>query len=335
MSFLLPQALLTLLLIPLGVLAWVGMGRHRRNQAAAAGGLGFAAGAPVRHRVRDRVPAALFLTGFIVLCIGLARPQAVLSLPHQEGTVILAFDVSASMAADDLTPTRMDAAKQTARDFIAKEPPGVVIGIVAFTDSGLSVQLPTADQEALDTAVDQLTPQRGTSLGLGIQAALQAIEVAEHGPANNYYSNRSPEPTEAPPPVPAGSHGSAVIVLLTDGDNNEEPDPMAAAQLAADRGIRIDAVGIGSPAGTTVDLGGYRVFTQLNEDLLQQIASVTAGTYTDATSVADLQQVYSNLSEALVITPHPIEITAIFAGIALGLLALGAITAYAWLGRLP
>lgn len=335
MSFIWPEALLSLLLIPIGIVAWRLIDRGRRQRAAAAGGLGLTHSTRPPMRIRGRVPAALFLLGFVLLCIGLARPQAVLSLPHQEGTVILAFDVSASMAADDLSPTRMDAAKQTARDFIAKEPPGVIIGIVAFTDSGLSVQVPTADQGALDDALDRLTPQHGTAIGQGISAALSAIDVAEHGPSNDFYTNQSPAPTTAPEPVPPGSHTSAVIVLLTDGENNEEPDPLAVALDAAVRGIKIDTVGLGSPEGATIDLGGYQVHTQLNEALLKQIATTTAGTYTNAQSVADLQQVYDGLSSQLVVTGQPVEITALVAGLALAILVLATITSYAWLGRLP
>jgi Ca-activated chloride channel family protein len=265
----------------------------------------------------------------------MAAPQAVLALPRQEGTVILAFDVSASMAADDLSPSRMEAAKQTAKDFIAKEPPGVVIGIVAFTDSGLSVQVPTADQAALNSALDRLTPQRGTAIGQGITAALNAIQIAEHGPTNDYYTNASPEPTTAPEPVPPGSHTSAVIVLLTDGENNEQPDPLAVSLDAAVRGIKIDTVGLGSPTGANIDIGGYQVHTQLNEVLLKQIALTTAGEYTNAQSVADLQQVYDGLSSQLVVAGEPVEITALVCGIALAVLVLATVTSYAWLGRLP
>jgi Ca-activated chloride channel family protein len=335
MTFLWPEALLSLLLIPVGVIAWRLIDRGRRARAAAGGGLGLTRPTRTPGRIRGRLPAALFLLGFVLLGLGLARPHAVLALPRQAGTVILCFDVSASMAADDLEPTRMEAAKQTARDFIAKEPVGVVIGIVAFTDSGLSVQVPTADQTALNDALDRLTPQHGTAIGQGITAALSAIDIAEHGPSNDYYTNRSPEPTTAPEPVPPGSHSSAVIVLLTDGENNEQPDPLAVSLDAAVRGIKIDTVGLGSPDGATIDLGGYKIHTQLNEVLLKQIANLTAGSYTNAQSVADLQQVYADLGSQLVMTGQSVEVTALFAGLALAVLVLATITSYAWLGRLP
>jgi Ca-activated chloride channel family protein len=256
-------------------------------------------------------------------------------VPRQEGTVILAFDISGSMAATDLAPTRMAAAIAAATDFVHRQPPSVVIGVVAFSDSGVAVQQPTNDPTTVIAAIDRLTPQRGTSIGRGIAAALTAIEAAAAGPTVDYYSGRSPEPTSVPTPVPAGTHLPAVIVLLTDGENNEQPDPMVAAQSAADRGVRIYTVGIGSAAGTTLDLDGFQVHTQLDADSLQQIAYLTDGAYYEAADSATLLSVYDHLDTALVVRPEEIELTAVVAGLGLALLLAGAIASLAWLGRLP
>ena len=194
------------------------------------------------------IPAALILVGLVVMVVALARPQGVVDLPRQQGTVILAFDVSGSMGADDLKPTRMEAAKAAARAFVERQPSSVVIGVVAFSDAGLTVQAPTSDQATVLASIDRLTPTRGTSLANGITASLAAIRLAEDPPPTNYYSNRSPspEPSPAPSPVPAGSHRSAAIVLLSDGENTADPDPVGAARAAADQGVRIYTVGIGS-----------------------------------------------------------------------------------------
>ena len=249
--------------------------------------------------------------------VALGRPQAVVALPRQEGTVILAFDVSASMAATDLAPTRMEAAKVAAKDFVARQPTGITIGVVAFSDSGVSIQAPTTDQGSVDAAIDRLAPQRGTSLATGIMASLNVIAQAEAGPwANNYYSNASPGPSPAatPTPVPSGYHDPAVIVLLSDGENNESPDPLAAAQTAADRGVRIYTVGIGSAAGTTVTVNGFQIHTQLDEATLQQISQVTGGTYYAAPDSQQLRSVYDNLDTQLVIQPQMTEVTSLFAG---------------------
>jgi Ca-activated chloride channel homolog len=335
MTFIWPAVLLLLAVIPVGALLAAALDRRRRRRAAAPGGLGLAGTMGRGSRRLRRIPAALFLTGFAVMGVALARPQGTVSLPREEGTVILAFDVSGSMAADDLKPTRIAAAKAAATDFVEQQPASVVVGVVAFSDSGLSVQAPTNDQASVLAAINRLAPERGTSLGQGIRASLQTISLAESPPAQNYYSNRSPAPTPTPPPVPAGTHTSAVIVLLTDGENNESPDPATEAQAAADQGIRIFTVGLGSPAGTTVNLNGFQVHTQLNEPLLQQIADTTQGTYYRAQDAQQLRSIYANLDTRLVVEPQKIEITALFAGASILLLAAGGMASILWLGRLP
>ena len=339
MSFIWPFMLASLALIPIGLLLYRFMDIRRRRRLAAYGGLGLAAGTAGRPgRVRSRIPAALLLLGLTVMLFALSRPQAVVSLPREEGTVILAFDVSASMAANDLAPSRIEAAKVAAKDFVARQPVTVSIGVVAFSDSGVSVQAPTNDQATVVSAIDRLTPQRGTSLGQGIDASLKAIATELAGPySNNYYSNRSPgtSPTPAPTPVPSGTHAPAVIVLLSDGENNESPDPMVAAQAAADQGVRIYTVGIGSTAGADVTLNGFQVHTQLDEATLQAIADTTGGTYYGATDAAQLLSIYDNLDTQVVLQPQLTEITSILAGVSVLMLLAGALTSLIWLGRLP
>jgi Ca-activated chloride channel family protein len=338
MSFIWPPLLLSLALIPVGVLIYRFLDRRRRRRLSTYGGPAVAQGAAGRRRVHDRVPALLLLCGLVVLSVALARPQAVVSLPQLQGTVILAFDVSASMAATDLQPTRMDAAKAAAKSFVAREPSGVSIGVVAFSDSGVSVQTPTADQATVVSAIDRLTPQKGTSLAQGILDSLKVIAAAEAGPyANDYYTNPSAgaSPTPSPTPVPSGTHAPASIVLLSDGENNESPDPAAATQAAADRGVRIYTVGIGSAAGTTVSVSGFQLHTQLDQATLEQISQTTGGTYFAATDAAQLQAVYDNIDTAVLIQPQLTEITSIFAGVSLVLLIAGALTSLLWLGRLP
>lgn len=338
MSFIWPPMLLSAALIPIGVLLYRAVDRRRRRLLSVYGGPGPAPGSAGRLiRLRNRVPPALFLCGLVVMSVALARPQAVVALPKQEGTVILAFDVSASMAATDLAPTRMDAAKAAAEDFVARQPSSVTIGVVAFSDSGVSIQTPTSDQGSVIAAIDRLAPQKGTSLASGILASLNVIAIAEAGPyANNYYSNQSPALTAAPTPtpVPSGYHAPAAIVLLTDGENNESPDPLAAAQTAADRGVRIYTVGIGSAAGTTVTVDGFQIHTQLDEATLQQISQVTGGTYYAASDAQQLRSIYDNLDTQLVIQPQMTEITSLLAGMSLLLLIGGVLTSLLWLGRL-
>ena len=339
MSFIWPPMLLSLALIPIGVLLYRFLDRQRRRRLAAYGGPG-AQGTSRRPGFRSRVPAGLLLLGLVVMSVALARPQAVVSLPRQEGTVILAFDVSASMAATDLAPTRIAAAKVAAKDFVARQPSSITIGVVAFSDSGVSVQAPTNDQATVLAAIDRLTPQRGTSVAQGILASLKVIATAQAGPfSGDYYTNQTPgpapTPAPTPTPVPVGVHAPAVIVLLSDGENNENPDPAAAAQAAADQGVRIYTVGIGSAAGTTVNVSGFQVFTQLDEATLQSISETTGGTYYAASDAQQLRSVYDNIDTQVVLQPQMTEITSLLAGVSLLLLVAGAMTSLLWLGRLP
>ena len=266
--------------------------------------------------------------------VGLARPQTEVSLPHIEGTVILAFDVSGSMAADDLKPTRMEAAKAAAKSFVEHQPSTVRIGVVAFSDSGLSVQTPTDDQDAILMAINRLAPERGTSLASGIVASLAAIDAGAGQPAE-IYTNLTPVPTMMPTPVPQGTYEPAVIVLLTDGENNENPDPLLAAQTATSRGVRIYTVGIGSAAGTNLHINGFIVHTQLDEDTLKEISQITGGTYYNAQSEQDLIKIYNNLNPQLVVTPEVTEVTSIFAGASILFMLVGGLFSLLWFSRLP
>lgn len=337
MTFIWPFMLVFLVAVPLTVVFYIRFQRRRRKIIAAYGSLG-SAGAARKDGpgLRRHIPPVFFLASLSILMVALARPQATVSLPKIEGTVILAFDVSGSMAATDISPTRLDAAKAAVEQFVQSQPPDVQIGVAAFSDSGFSMQAPTNDQAAVIAAIGRLTPQHGTSLANGITASLNAIAAAlspDSGPL--LYSNLTPQPTPSPTPVPQGTYTSAVIILLTDGENNENPDPIAAAQAAAARGIRIDTVGIGSPEGTTLHINGYTVFTQLDEATLQQISQITGGTYYNAQSAQDLQKIYSNLNTQLIIKPQKIEITSLFAGAGILVLLIGGLFSFLWFNRLP
>lgn len=331
MSFIWPVMLVSLLLLPLFAWLYLRGQRRRRQIAASYGGFGLAqAAGGARLGARRHVPPALFLLGLGVLLVALARPQAVLSLPRIEGTVILAFDVSGSMAADDIKPTRMEAAKTAARAFVERQPRSVQVGVVAFSDGGLAVQPPTNDQAAIVAAINRLAPQRGTSLGQGMIVAIKAIQALSQ-PAERLYTNRTPTPTAVPP----GTYTSATIVMLTDGENNQAPNPLEVARAAAEMGIRIYTIGVGSPAGTTLRANGFTVHTQLDAELLQQIAQRTEGAYYNAESQQELQSIYDNLDLQMVIRPEPVEITAALAAAGILALLLGAVCSMLWFGRVP
>jgi Ca-activated chloride channel family protein len=335
-SFLWPSALLLLALVPLAVAGYVGLERRRRTRLAGLGSLGVTAtsGAPhsVRGSTRRWLPAALVLAGLTTLVVAIARPQAVVGVPRQEGVVVLAFDVSASMAADDIEPSRMEAAKAAASAFVGRQPDGVIVGVVAFSDSGLSVQVPTSDQAAVLAAIARLHPERGTSVNEGLEAAVAAVLASQDGVAG-YYTNRSPEPTLAP--VAPASRTSAAIVLLSDGEATADRDPLVGATAAADQGIRVYAVGVGSTAGAVIDVEGFRVATQLDDATLQAIADTTGGTYQRAGSADDLAAIYEGLDARVVVRSEAMEVTALVAALGLALLVAGGAAGLAWLGRLP
>lgn len=335
MSFIWPTMLLLLLLIPLFVLFYLRLQWRRRGIAARYGALGVVQDQSKRPLGwRRHLPPALFLAGLTLLLIALARPQAVVSLPRLEGTIILAFDVSGSMAADDLAPTRMEAAKAAALAFVERQPPTVQIGVVAFSDSGFAVQPPTVEQEAIFASINRLEPERGTSLAHGIIASLNTI-FADAEEAPRLYSNLTPTATPTPTPVPEGTYAPAVIVLLTDGENTAPPDPFEAAEMAADRGVRIHAVGIGSAAGTVLNVDGFSVHTRLDEAALHQLAELTDGAYYNAANEEELRSIYENLDPQLVLKPDEMEVTSLFAGASLLVLLLGGGCSLLWFSRAP
>ena len=256
----------------------------------------------------------------------------VIPLPEMEGIVMLVFDVSASMAAEDLEPNRMVAAQTAAHAFVERQPGDVKIGVVAFSEGGLVVQRPTDDKTAITAAIDRLVPQSGTSLGHGILAALNAISGAPDTPQRDANGSGANEPL---PEVPRGAFAAATIVLLTDGENTSEPDPLEVAQTAIEQGVRIYAVGIGSPEGATIEIDGFNVFTQLNESTLEEISLLTEGEYFAAQSTEELRTIYENLDTRFVVKPQEVETTSILGGVGALVLLMGGGLSLFWFGRIP
>jgi Ca-activated chloride channel homolog len=195
--------------------------------------------------------------------------------------------------------------------------------------------VPTEDRAQVLAAIDRLDPERGTSIARGILSSLAAIAAADRDPAEGFYTNRSPDPVTLPDGVPAGTYVPAAIVLLTDGENNQRPDPLEAAQAAADRGVRIFTVGIGTAEGTTLEVEGFKVHSRLDEPSLQRIADITGGAYYTATDPTQLEGIYQSIETRLVLRPEATEVTSLFAGVGVVLLVVGGLAGLIWLGRLP
>ena len=335
MSFIWTSMLWSLILIPLLVLLYLRMQRRRAQIALRYGSLGLVQQASGRGvGVRRHVPAILFLVGLTVLFVALARPQMVIGLPKVEGIVILAFDVSGSMAAEDFEPNRLEAAKAVAIDFVSRQPSTVKIGVVAFSESGLSVQIPSEDQTAIIDAIERLKPQRGTSLANGIVASLNTIaNLTGQEPIVGFEGADVAPPLNGTPEISPDQ--STVIVLLTDGENNMNPNPVEAALLAAERGVRIHTIAVGSPEGTQLTVNGFTVFTQVDEAALQQISEITQGTYFNAQTEDDLREVYESIEPRLKVEEEAQEVTAVLAGVSILILMIGGLLSLLWFSRVP
>jgi Ca-activated chloride channel homolog len=342
--------LLTLLVIPLIVVLY--LRTQGRRQALATSFYSLSREPKVKGQApgfRRHLPAGLFLLSLVVILVALARPQAQVRLPRVEGTVVLVMDVSASMGATDVQPSRLEAAKTAARDFVVSQPSTVKIGIVSFSGSGFSVQAPTNDTNALLNTIARLQPTSGTSVGQGILTALHAIAVdaglatntsttggsgAATPPAGQNPQTPGPSQQDLLAQLPKGAYPASVIVLLSDGENNQSINPLTAAQAAADHGVPIDALGFGTTAGATLKVDGYLVHTALDEATLQQITQAANGTYYPAPDAQDRKQVFASLTPQLVVKPEDMEITSIFAGAGILILLIGSLFSMLWFNRL-
>jgi Ca-activated chloride channel family protein len=228
----------------------------------------------------------------------------------------------------------MEAAKAAASRFVNNQPPGVAIGVVAFSGGGLTVQSPTNNHEETLATIERLVPQRGTSLANGILVALNTIAIDAGDPPILKTSGANGTDLQ-PVTSPQGWYPSAVVVLLSDGENNQDPDPMKAADLAADLGVRIYTVGIGTPAGTDITVEGFTIHSQLDESLMRSIAQDTGGNYYSAANEKELFKIYNDLKPKLTVKTQEMEITSLFAGVGMLALLIGGVLSLLWFGRVP
>jgi Ca-activated chloride channel homolog len=312
-------------------LAWAAVAAGRRRAAALAAA-GITAGGPGTGTGRGR-PAGIWFTiaGLAVLAVAVAGPSATVPVSRASGTVILAMDVSGSMAATDVAPSRLAAAKRAALSFIGAQPDSVDIGVVAFTQGGLESALPTADHTTAEAAVRRLKASGGTSLGDAILASLSAIT---HKTVVLRRDGSAPD---------IGYWPSATIVLFSDGQDGAGSGGGAsgstgpAASAAEKAGVHVDTVGdtvgVGTVAGTTVDVGGYHLFTALNAAALRSIAQATAGAYHPASDAGELNGIASSIDLRLTVSHEPLPLAGAFIGVALVLLAVGAVLTVTRSGR--
>ena len=325
--------LLAVGLLVAAALAWAAVAAARRRAAAlAAAGVAAASPGqgPGRGRDRARLGGVWFtIVGVAVLAIAVAGPAASVPVSRASGTVILAMDVSGSMAATDVTPSRLAAAKQAALSFITVQPDSVDVGVVAFQQGGLEAALPTADHATATAAVRRLKAGGGTSLGDAILASLSAIT---HKTVAVGRDGRAPN---------IGYWPSATIVLFSDGQDQAgatsgsgtDASADAAASVAQKAGVHIDTVGVGTTAGSTVDVDGYHLFTALNVATLKSISQATGGTYHPASDASELDGIASSINLRLTVSNEPLPLAGAFIALALALLAAGAVLTVARTGR--
>jgi Ca-activated chloride channel family protein len=291
----------------------------------------------------------LFLLSVALLLVAVARPTATVTLPSRHETVILAMDISGSMRATDVQPSRIKAAQAAAREFVSAHPRHTRIGVVAFAGSAALVQPPTSNREDVLSAIERFELQRSIAIGSGILMSLKAIfpDMEIDLRSSSLRRDRTGDSLRGAPldasreparpavtPVPPGSYTSAAVILLTDGQSNVGPDPVEAARMAAERGVRVFTVGVGTAEGETLRFEGWSMRVRLDEETLKTIADLTRGEYFYASNAADLSTIYRTLTSRLVLETQETEITALFAAAAAALAVLAAGLSVFWFNRL-
>jgi Ca-activated chloride channel family protein len=337
-TFLWPTLLWLLLLVPLALVVYRRVLKRRGAQTARRAQLETVGGAAA-GRLQRALPPLLWLVGLAALLLAIARPQAALVLPARIETIILALDMSGSMRATDLEPTRLVAAQNAAKAFVAEQPRHVKIGVVGIAASAALVQSPTDNRDDLLKSIERLEPQRGTALGSGLAIALDAALPQARINVEQFINppkGRKDEPRKKleEREMTAGSNTAAAIVLLSDGQSNVGPDPAKAAELAAEHGVRIYTVGMGTPEGTTVQADGWSMRVRLDEEKLKQVARLTEGEYFRADTAKDLTRIYARLSAKLGFEKQqPTEITGLVAALGALFAGLGAVLSMLWFNR--
>jgi Ca-activated chloride channel family protein len=347
MSFLWPDLLWLLLCVPALIAAYAYALARRKKLAIRYTSLMLVRGSiGTGQRIRRHLPPFIFLVAVTAGILAVARPSAVFTLPSQQQTIVLAVDVSRSMRATDVEPNRITAAQGAARAFIEEMPRNVRVGIVTFAGTAAIVQTPTDNREDLLATIDRFQLQRATATGSGLLLSLSVLfpeagidleSIIFDRRMGSAPLNRNRRPALAAKkdftPVAPGSYTAGLIILLSDGRRTTGPDPIEAAKLAAERGVRVYTVGFGSRAGGAVDFGGWSAYVVLDEETLKAVAQATGGEYFYAGTAADLRKVYQHLNAKFALEKKEVEMSALL-GAAAALLAIcAALLSLLWFHR--
>ena len=345
MYFQWPEFLWLMLAMPLLVLLYLWLLRRKKKMALRYASLSIVKEAMgPGQSVRRHIPPALFLLALAAMLLAAARPMAVITLPSNQQTLILAMDVSGSMRATDVQPSRIVAAQNAAKAFLGELPRHVKVGIVAFAGSAQVAQAPTINREDLVTAIDRFQLQRATATGNAIVISLATLfpdagielESLQTGRDRQRGFSLDQEKKDKKPftPVAPGSYTSAAIIMLTDGQRTTGVDPLEAAKLAADRGVRVYTVGIGTVDGETIGFEGWSMRVRLDEETLKAIAIKTNAEYFYAGTAENLKKVYNTLSSRLTAEKKETEISGLLALAAAALSLLSAGLSLLWFNRI-
>ena len=324
MSFREPTVLLGLALLPVALLAYLAVQQRRRREAASFGNPALLPGLmTARPGWRRHLPGALLLLAVAAMILALARPQRSVAAPQRAATVVLVNDVSGSMRADDVSPSRLTAAINSAKVLVDKTPDNFRLGLVTFADYAEQLVAPTTDHGAVESALERMVADGGTAMGDGLARGLQTAQTAV--PTEDGKGTRK---------LPA------IIVLLSDGKNTLGVNsPLEVAEKARQARVPIYAIALGTERGEVVQRDPFG-FTQHipvppDKETLREIATITGGRSFEAVSADDAEEIYGKIGTRLTSRPEQREITVAFAGGAFVLLVVGGALSLVWFGRLP
>lgn len=323
MTFQWPAMLWALLLLPLAGLAYVALLRRRNPRTLAHTEIAAVAAAASRSPAwRLHLPAAVFGMSLLLLIVALARPVAPLPVPAANLYVVLSIDVSRSMLAEDVAPNRMEATKAAAVDFVRAMPRGARIGLVTFSSFATLLVPPTNDHERVVRTIEALTTESATAIGDGLLEAVWALP-----------GRTRPTDLSQPAAPPQGRLPPGTVVLMSDGQNNRGVLPSDAARVARDQQVKVYTVGVGTPEGTYLNLGGRMIWVRLDEETLREIATITDGMYYHASSASELRRVYRTLGRVIGWERKPTEVSALASAAAAVLLVSAVAMSMFWVHR--
>lgn len=321
-----PESLWLLLALPLLPVAYLWLLRRGRKQAVRYSSLHIVREANAALHWRRHVPPALLFLACAGLLFAASRPVARVPLPWAKSTILLAIDISLSMRVSDVKPTRMAAAQDAAKLFLKEVPRDVEVGLVTFAGSTQVAQRPTLDRGLLAASIDAIQMQRATAIGSAIVMCLAEL-FPEHGfdvgemtfgsskrGARSLDDKAKPSPKTFAPVKP-GSYDAGAIILLSDGRRTTGVDTLEAARMAADRGVRIYVVGLGTVDGEANAFDGMPIYLRLDEPTLREVARMTGGEYHHAGTAEKLRSVYETLGSRVQLSSRETELS--------GLIALG------------